>query len=470
MIKSKLIQLLRTFSKEEFRNFGKFVRSPYFYKDKAVIKLYDSLKPFYPDYDSEGLTKHLLFEKMFPKKHYSDTQMKYLMSEMLGMGKKFLSYVNYKRDPFKSAICLLKELYSRNTSKIFETELVKLEGNIKNSQIRNLEYFHNNYDLKKLVSDFYSYKDRLSIKREHNKVIENITHVFLISLLDTYYEITNDAAEYRVNIDLKFMSFIDQFMEQKTNTINPVVHISYRIFMLSYLNEEENYLKLLELKNKYLYTLDDDGKHRIFEALGNYCINQYHKFGIKYYKEAFILINDEIKYGVRFNRNEFSEIFFMNKVEIASKVKEFKWADDFIVKYKNRLNKEHKDDIVNFSYAIIEFERKNFQGSLDHLAQINLHHPFLRFRIRNYTLLNYYELNYPDQAYLMLDAYKHMLVKDNKIEKSRKERYYTFLRLYQKLMETRMGNKKNEKGFLKQEISTKAALMKEWLLEKVNQL
>ena len=323
--------------------------------------------------------------------------------------------------------------------------------------------------MKELVSEFYSYKNRLSVKREQNKIVENIINNFLISMLDSYYEIISDASEFKVNIDLSLISFIDDYMAQNKNDVNPVVLIYYYIFMVSYRNEQSYYTKLIQLKNDCLQLLDELGKHRIFESLGNYCITNYQKGDIKYYKEAFILINDEIKLGVRFYRKEFSEIFFTNKVEIASKVKEFKWADDFIVKYKDRLNKEHRDDIVNFSYAIIEFERNSYLASINRLSKINLHNPLLKFRIRNYTLLNYYELNNYEQAFLMLDAYRHMLEKDKKLERGRIERYYLFLHYYQKLLEIKSGSFTSDLELLKRDIAAKSVFMKTWLLEKADE-
>jgi hypothetical protein len=310
MTKSKLIQVLKTFSKEEFRSFGKFVSSPFFYKDKAVIKLYDSLKPFYPDLNDESITKKLLFERMYPKKQYSDSQMKYLMSEMLSLAKKFLTYKNFDNDYFEQNNRLLRELIIRNTDIIFEIELRKIENRIKHVQIMNKEYFYQMYRMKELVSDFYSYKDRLSVRREQNKIYDNIINNFLISLLDFYYEIINDAADFGVKIDLDLLSFIENFMKKNKNTAEPFVLIYYYIFMLTYRKEQLYYNKLLDLKNENLHILDDHGKHRIFEALGNYCIIRYQQEGIKYYTEAFNLINDEIKNGIRFSRKEFSEIFF----------------------------------------------------------------------------------------------------------------------------------------------------------------
>jgi hypothetical protein len=258
-------------------------------------------------------------------------------------------------------------------------------------------------------------------------------------------------------------------MKQNKDTVDPIVLIYYYVFMLSYRKEHLHYIKLLELKRDHLQLLDDHGKHRIFEALGNYCINNYQLGNIGFYNDAFNLINEEIKFGVRFNRKEFSEIFFTNKVEIASKLKEFKWAYDFIGQYKDRLNHEHRDDIVNFCFAIIEFESKNYLASLDVFSKIDLNHPLLKFRIRNYTLQNYYELNYFEQAFLMLDAYRHMLEKDKKLDVSRKERYNTFLYYFQKLLEVKSGSMNIEMDTLKKEIETKSVFMKQWLLEKTNE-
>ncbi len=470
MKNSKLIHLLKTFTKEEFRSFGKFAGSPYFYKDKVIVKLYNSLKSFYPEFNSDKLTKESLFREMYPARIHNNSYMKYLMSEMFGMGKKFLAYNTIEKDLFETDLRVLKELTTRNLPKLFESHLRRLEIGLKNYTSRNEEYFHNMYKFKELVSDFYSYKDRLSVKREHNKIIENIINSFLLSLLDTYYTISNDIDFFGIKFELDLVTYIEDLIETNMAIISPVVLINYHFFMLSHTKKDDHYLKLLELKEKYVHILDDLGKHRIYETLGNYCIDNYQLRGIKYYREAFNLFNDEIRSGVRFNRKEFSEIFFTNKIEISSKLKEFKWAYDFIEKYKNRLSSYNRNDIVNFCYATIEFESENYLASLDHLAKIDLHHPITRFRIRNYTLLNYYELGYLEQAFSLLDTYRHMLVKEKKIEKSRKERYLAFLSMYQKLLEIKGGNKKIDRDFFKNEIGSKAVFMKEWLLEKVNQL
>jgi hypothetical protein len=85
-------------------------------------------------------------------------------------------------------------------------------------------------------------------------------------------------------------------------------------------------------------------------------------------------------------------------------------------------------------------------------------------------MLNYYELNYLEPAYSLIDSYRHMLEKDKKIEISRKERYKTFLNFYQKLLGMKSGYKKFEKDMLRKNIEKNSVFMKQWLLEKIDDL
>ncbi len=469
MTKSKLIQLLRTFTNEEFRSFGKFVRSPFFYKDKAVIKLYDSLKTFYPDFNDDELTKQILFSNMYPKRKYSDSQMKYLMSQLFFMSKRYLIYENFGKEQISQNRRLLYELRLRKLGNIFLSTGKALEKSISDYPIRNEAYFNQMYLLQREINAFYSYSDRLSLKRDAEKLMRYQINGFLIAILRSYYIFLSDQGEYDINFNFEFMNIAD-IIEKNNNLIEPSVLIFYNIFMLRYKNDHTYYDNLLELKNKYINMLDSEIKEYIYESMDNYCVQKIAEGNLSFYDTLFSLSNDEIINGVRFNGPLLSDIFFMNKVEVAAKVKEFEWASDFIENYRNSLNNEDSNEIINFCFAIVDFEKKNYKTSLNLLDKINLHHPLLRFRIRNYTLLNYYELDFHEQAYLMLDAYRHMLEKDTKIEKSRKDRYNAFLSLYQKLLEIKTGNKKIDRDYFKNEIGSKAVFMKEWLLEKVNEL
>jgi hypothetical protein len=289
-------------------------------------------------------------------------------------------------------------------------------------------------------------------------------------MLRLYNIILSDKNEYNLDFELNLIDDIRTLIDKNSALIDPVAAIHYNMFMLAYKNDLSYYSALTQLKNEYLHRLDRNDKHLIFEKLDNFCVARISAGETAYYRELFNLGSDEMKNGVRYDSKIFSDIFFMNKVEVAAKLKEYGWAYSFIENYGERLNQEHKDDIINFCYAIIEFEKKDFSSSLRFLSKINLNHPLLKFRLRNYMLLTYYELNYIEPAYSLLDTYRHMLKKDKKVESKRKQRYSVFLNLYQNLLDIKSGNRQIEKERVAEDIARKSIYMKQWLMEKAGEL
>ena len=57
MLKSSLLEILRTFSKEELKKFEDFVRSPYFNKKEKLVKLFLAIKKYAPEFADANLDK-----------------------------------------------------------------------------------------------------------------------------------------------------------------------------------------------------------------------------------------------------------------------------------------------------------------------------------------------------------------------------------------------------------------------------
>jgi len=68
MIKSKAIQVLKTFSEDELRLFSKFVNSPFHNNNKNLSRLFAYLKKHYPLFDNKRFTKRTLCENLSIRK------------------------------------------------------------------------------------------------------------------------------------------------------------------------------------------------------------------------------------------------------------------------------------------------------------------------------------------------------------------------------------------------------------------
>ena len=96
MIKSNLVELLRSFSLHEIKEFGEYVHSPFFNKNQSVMKLYDYIRKQYPEFRSEKLKKEFVFNALFPRAEYNDGFMRTLIFLLTQNAEQYLSHINYK--------------------------------------------------------------------------------------------------------------------------------------------------------------------------------------------------------------------------------------------------------------------------------------------------------------------------------------------------------------------------------------
>ncbi len=116
MIHSKSIDVLKTFSKEELKQFSDFVRSPLHNKNKNLIKLFEELKKYHPDYNVEN---EKLFERVYSGKVYNHDSMKKLTSELLGLAEEYLRFTGLKKENFENEFFFLKVLEYRRLDSLF---------------------------------------------------------------------------------------------------------------------------------------------------------------------------------------------------------------------------------------------------------------------------------------------------------------------------------------------------------------
>ena len=97
MLKSNLLEILRNFSNTELKDFGEYVRSPFFNKNVSTIKLYDYLRKFSPDFDDKKLEKEYTYNKIFAGAHYNDGFMRTIMFNLSKLAEDYLAYSKFKK-------------------------------------------------------------------------------------------------------------------------------------------------------------------------------------------------------------------------------------------------------------------------------------------------------------------------------------------------------------------------------------
>jgi hypothetical protein len=69
--KNYLIQMLKTFTAGEWKEFEKFSSSPYFNKGRNYLPMLKILKKYYPDFDSPEFTHQTIYKNYIPERSIS---------------------------------------------------------------------------------------------------------------------------------------------------------------------------------------------------------------------------------------------------------------------------------------------------------------------------------------------------------------------------------------------------------------
>ncbi|MEO8211156.1 MAG: hypothetical protein ABI840_11410 [bacterium] len=482
MINTTLIEILKTFSKDEMKKFEDMVRSSYFNKDKPVIKLFEQIKKFHPEFKNIDIKRETIFGKMFPDKVFNYGTMKNLIYGLQKLCEKFIMYHEINKDTFEMKRSLINGFRNRELINLAEKNLKDLENNFLGNELTDNTHFKKMYLIDQLKNKqiFQSTKGNIHIKESMRAAyyeqllhsIKNQKKYFIFDTLRSYnLIITNKNIINSKSPIEECDKFLKSFDEDEFEDITIKSEISFLKMNLGRITEEE-FLELKKIVLKDLYEMNA-GKDIIYAYsifLLNYCRIK-RRTDTMYLKYAL-----EISKSLVLNKNFDDEGGYMNLILsrniilIATELLEFKWCEDFLKLNLNRIHPDHRDSITFFYNAFKSFRLGDFNDSLVYVSKLNNEDIFNKSYIKELVIINYFELKYYDLLTEQLDSYKKFLVNNETFPDSYKVPSKNFINFVYKLYKA-VSDKKTDLHYLKEEVNKeKDLLFKEWILKKIEEI
>ena len=480
MHKSTLIDVLRTFSQQEIKEFSIFIQSPYFNTNQSVIKLFEQISKHHPIFDEKQLNKKLLFEKAFGKIRYGESFMGMNISRLLELAKEFLIQKNLQRNDLNRDTVLLDELNFRELRDLMlksinglEKKLTKQKAKEADSYLAKyrLEYFKN--EVKVNDTKLITYKDTLDEKLMLEQKSLNIFY-FINSLKFCQYFLNQKTFVVNAKGYPDFINSIFDYLKQNSEYLKiPVLKVYYNICLMLITNDEKYFFELKKMLFESRDSISYNEKFNMTAILRNYAQKKFNDGREEY--TAYII--DFIKYSVKNNLltvsqhgKYISEMRFMTIVWAGIRSNELEWTEGFIKKFIDRTEPDKKQYVIAYSLACIEFERNNYSGALEKLVKSGpIKNVFYKSAIKQLTIMLYYELEWHVQAAELLDSYVHF-VKTNKLLP---EMYLTkcnsFIGFFTRLLKLKNKSGNNEFEISKL-ISELEPTSEKWLLKKAKEL
>lgn len=481
----RLIKLLKTFTKEEIKSFGKFVSSPFPLQTRNTIELYNYLANLHPDYDSRLPGKQEIFSQLFTGEDYNERKLQNLIFDLTKSAEHFLAHCTFFEDEQEFLLNLSKGYLNKNLHDESNRINKIIEKKLQPTFSPDTDYTSKLKRLTQLKLEYYNENNHLE---SVTKSIEDIFETSVLQFISEYIQYVNNMNTALHNCEKKIEN---RFVQEALQIINfkellewfekedfiktPNIGLYYYVFKTIDEPDNLNYYHLL--KNLFFRNLSDlnrEEKFYFFMHLGNYCIQRSESNANDFRKETFNIFKSMLKnnsYSPSVGQN-IDVMTYRTMVLSSYSQKDSKWLNYLIKNYIECLPVDHRDNIRNYTYAYLYFLKNEFVKSLGSISTFknNEFHVF-KLDVKHLTMQIYYELCSYDLALSTLDAYKHFIDSNKKIPEFAKILYRNFIKFYQKLLRIKYGISKEDPSFVKGEIDNSIQIVsKKWLMEKADEL
>jgi hypothetical protein len=458
MIDHLVIEIIKSFSNEEIKDFRRFISSQYFVRSDKIFALFEELIKFHPNFNCKKLTKEYLFEKAFNSEKYNDSTFRNALSDLLEICELFLTQENFKKSATHSFDYLLKELSDKKLNNVFQRNSSKLDKQYATVENVDSQYYLSKYKLELNKYNYYSLNDKVndsSTADLHFSEIFNsgiyLTVHYIIEIISLYLASVFYSIKYNRPLTqsffenlLKAVNLYD--LEKLIDKTGHGFMVKIYIALLKTFKNLDDTNTYLEYKSILKQNIGKLGKDEIwfhYTNLINYCmIKVRDKNNLEYFDSELFSLYQEILQNSYYKNSKTDYLRFSVYRDIlftGLRQKKINWVENFILTQSSNLHKSEKDNMMNLAYAYLYYEKGEFIQSWKYFNKIKIDYFFFKYDLKNYALKIYFDLGYYEEALTLIENYKKFLDRNDLLSESERKRIKNFITYLSKLILFKVG-------------------------------
>ena len=422
MYKTPVVKILKSLSKTELRDLGKFVQSPYFNSRPEVVQLYDALAKSLNETPSV-YEKEKLYKRLAPtSRAYNDAQMRQWIHQLLKVIKAYFMQKEVEAHKTDAQLLLAKAFRKRGMDELFEKEIENATVSNVEQAYRHADFHFKNYqinaekiehasltrrkgdmpfdELMRSLSTFFAAEIlRLnSVSLSYQTVLQRSIDA---PLLDEVLNWLEKSDLFEANNEIS-----DGFIEQKEeNTEGAVLKMYYHIFKALKTDNAFNFNELKQLLNTHLDKLPEQERRTIYSLAFNFCTKKINT-GEKVYLQHYFDLNQlGLDNGFLLDNGIISKFIYKNAVSAAIKLQKYDWARQFLDDYKPLLQLKDRETTYSYNLAFYHLSLNEFDKAQTLLQHADFGDLQTNLAGRAFLLRIYYETKAFDALESLLDSF-----------------------------------------------------------------
>lgn len=477
-----LIRLLKALTADEWKEFEKFVGSPFFNSGRNYLPLLKALKKYYPGFNQESFTRQIIYKKLFPGKKFKESVLNSMFSRLYNIGEEYMIHVAIKKNHYMiKERLIIKELRSRGV-------MLKLNKMID----KNLKYFSE----KKI--DFTDFKNLLEIKLELlrlytvngrlEKIYDTLSDLIRYSTYNYFFDINFYQSSvysyknfWKEDYDNNFLSRLYEHIdfEEILKLLTKDDKKNYAPLKLSYLSymatrypdNDDYYYEFKKLYQKESKNFESSFKEIILNNLTSLCTIKMIHGKRKFKYEAFEIRKMLIDEGKFFKEDSFIKPGdFRSTFLDALNVDELNWGKNFLDKYIEKLHPDFRSDMTNYCNAYLEYDKKNYDKALYCANIVNINQIIFKLDIKNLIARIYFDTSSTESLLSLLNSYYQLIKNSGSHNPTYLQRHSNFIKYLKKLVNIKLNGKDfSEIKLLKDLVDKDIVTSKSWLSKKIEE-
>jgi hypothetical protein len=262
----------------------------------------------------------------------------------------------------------------------------------------------------------------------------------LASALDSYNQV------FKAGLELSYNHFLKEVFEKDASEFPLLVQMHAIAWLLTQYRKKEFYFQLRELLKLHSGKIPEFEVHTLNRIALNYCVFQTNLEETEFEAETDEMYLRLLDNGGLLMEGKLGPATFKNIVQLRLRLGFENWTEKFIQDWGRQLVDDHSGYALIYNQAVLDFYKGEYGRCLKELENVlrdakgDLHYGV---DARVYSLMAVYELNKVEDWAMefesRLNAFRVYLIRENKLDDIRKERYQNLIKQFRMLM-----NLKNE--------------------------
>jgi hypothetical protein len=470
----KLVALLRTFSKYELNRFRKFLASPYYNEQDALVALFEAINTALRKGDNAvmQLDKVTAWRAMFRDKPLDEAQLRRSASELQGLALQFLAAEARQNQPLADALTLQSALGRPDLQKHLSSVERQIQVHLEGQTRRDLEHYWQYYRYELALSGQFSkkmttaeYVERLLAADHH------LDCFYLIQKLKFYLGWLTFKDLRVTDKTFELIDGLATYLDRPELASVPLLQLYRRaVYCLQHPSEEAHFHEFLALLTEHTHLLAQEDLRECYQIAQNYCAFKVNQGRTDYYPTFFGIFKTVIEQGLLLDGQVLPEGTFKNIITISLRVGEFEWAERFINEYAPHLPPNIRENARMFNLANLYSHQKQYGKVIELLRNVEYSDVVYSLGAKLVLLRTYYESAEWLAMDSLIESFKIYLRRNQLISKTLKVEYLNFLNALGRLPNILYGDMQALERLKQKVLQTERITSKKWLLEKITEL